>query len=209
MEYQKRKSHWEKIYQTKKPGEFSWFQESPRVSLDFLNRFHLPKTARIIDIGGGDSLLVDHLLDQGYQDITVLDISETALQRARERLGARAAQVRWIVADVADFRPDQGYDCWHDRATFHFLTEDPEINRYIQAARSALRPGGYLVLGTFSEQGPEKCSGITIKRYSESGMSERLRQFFRKIRCIRVEHLTPINVVQSFIFCSFRKLKAA
>lgn len=201
-----RQQHWENIYRTKSLQEVSWYQPRPETSLDFIHRFALPSSAKIIDIGGGDSLLVDHLLDLGYDDLTVLDISAAAIARAQARLGERAAQVKWIVADAAKFQPAEQYDFWHDRAAFHFLTDEADITAYLETAQRALRPEGVLVIGTFSEEGPEKCSGIRVRQYSENSMTDRLRQFFEKIRCITVEHRTPFDTLQAFIFCSFRKV---
>jgi SAM-dependent methyltransferase len=206
MENFDRKKHWETIYQTKELNEVSWFQPTPQTSLDFIKQFQIPITAKIIDIGGGDSFLADHLLDLGYEDITVLDISEAALNRAKERLGDRADKVKWIVADAARFKPTEKYDFWHDRAAFHFLTQDLEISNYLQTVKENLNPAGLLLIGTFSEQGPKKCSGIEIKQYSETSMTDRLTLFFEKIKCITVDHPTPFGTVQNFVFCSFRKM---
>ena len=200
-----RKQHWENIYQTKELNEVSWYQAKPETSLDFFRQFEVPLDAKIIDIGGGDSFLVDHLLDLGYQHISVLDISAAAIERAQQRLGARAQQVHWIVADAAQFAPTEQYDFWHDRAAFHFLTNEDEINRYLDTAQQHIKPRGILIIGTFSEQGPTKCSGIEIKQYSESSMTTRLQAFFEKIKCITVDHPTPFNTIQNFVFCSFRK----
>ncbi len=201
-----RKQHWENIYTTKQPDEVSWFQPVPVTSLDFVKYFDIPFTARIIDIGGGDSLFADHLLDLGYKSITILDISEAALQRARIRLGDRAKQVTWIVDDAATFVPTEQYDFWHDRAAFHFLTRAEEIEHYIDAAQGSIAPGGILVLGTFSLQGAKKCSGLEICQYSEETMPARLEKYFEKIKCITVDHKTPFDTVQNFIFCSFRRM---
>lgn len=207
MENFDRKQHWENIYQTKELKDVSWFEPSPATSLDFFNHFNLPKTAKIIDIGGGDSFLVDHLLDLGYKDVTVLDLSKTAIERAQQRLGERATNVKWIVADASAFKPTEKYDFWHDRAAFHFLTEEKEISNYLETARQYLEPSGILVMGTFSEQGPKKCSGIEIKQYSETSMTTRLKNYFEKIKCITVDHKTPFDTIQNFVFCSFRKLQ--
>jgi 2-polyprenyl-3-methyl-5-hydroxy-6-metoxy-1,4-benzoquinol methylase len=207
MEDFNRKSHWEDIYRTKELKEVSWFQPIPETSLDFVKQFNVPVAAKIIDIGGGDSLLVDNLLDLGYQDVTVLDISESALERAKQRLGARAGKVKWIVADAASFKSREKYDFWHDRAAFHFLTDEQEIEKYLDTVQKSIKPSGILVIGTFSDKGPTKCSGLEIKQYSEKTMSERLTKFFEKIRCVTVDHLTPFNTIQNFIFCSFRKLQ--
>jgi len=204
-----RKKHWETIYQTKELKDVSWFQPTPETSLSFLKQFNIPTTAKIIDIGGGDSFLVDNLLDLGYQDITVLDISAIAIDKAKQRLGDRADKVKWIVADAATFRPTEKYDFWHDRAAFHFLTQEQEIESYLDTVQKSIQPTGVLIIGTFSEQGPKKCSGIEIKQYSETTMTDRLTKFFEKIRCITVDHKTPFDTIQNFIFCSFRKLQTA
>ena len=166
MEAFDRKNHWEHIYQTKQLNEVSWFQPTPSTSMSFFEKFNISKKAKIIDIGGGDSLLVDNLLDRGYEDITVLDISESALERARLRLGERCRLVKWIVADASAFKPVVQYDFWHDRAAFHFLTGELEIENYINTVQQGIKPSGILVVGTFSEQGPKTCSGIEIKQYS-------------------------------------------
>jgi len=206
MEHLDRKKHWENIYQTKDLKDVSWYQPTPTTSLDFLKQFNIPTTAKIIDIGGGDSFLVDHLLDLGYTDLTVLDISAASLDRAKQRLGERATKVKWIVADAATFKPTEQYDFWHDRAAFHFLTQEQEITNYIDTIQKSIKPTGVLVIGTFSEQGPKKCSGIEIKQYSETTMTDRLKMFFEKVKCITVDHKTPFDTIQNFIFCSFKKL---
>jgi ubiquinone/menaquinone biosynthesis C-methylase UbiE len=177
--------------------------------LDFFKRFNVPPNAKVIDIGGGDSLLVDHLLDLGYTDITVLDISNAAIGRAKDRLGDKAKNVKWIVADATAFKPTENYDFWHDRAAFHFLTDEQEISTYLETAEQHITPTGVLVIGTFSEDGPKKCSGIDIKQYSEKTMTDRLKTFFGKVKCITVDHKTPLDTIQQFVFCSFRKLKTA
>lgn len=203
METFNRKEHWEKIYQTKSLNEVSWYQPTPTTSLELIQELNLAKDAVIIDVGGGDSFLVDHLLELGYTNITVLDISQAALARAQERLGAKAALVQWIEADASVFEAPQAYDCWHDRATFHFLRDENEIQHYLATARKGIKPGGQLILGTFFEEGPTKCSGIEIKQYSQESMTEKLSKWFHKIKCITKEHLTPFNTIQQFVFCSF------
>jgi 2-polyprenyl-3-methyl-5-hydroxy-6-metoxy-1,4-benzoquinol methylase len=204
-----RKKHWDNVYQEKNIDEVSWYQPIPATSLDFVKQFNLAKNATIIDIGGGDSFLVDHLLDMGYQDITVLDISEQAIERAQKRLGTRANKVKWIIADAANFHATEKYDLWHDRAAFHFLTDQKEIESYLNTVNKGVKPEGILVIGTFSEQGPEICSGIKIKQYSEKTMTDQLNKFFNKIKCITVDHKTPSGSIQNFIFCSFRRLATA
>jgi ubiquinone/menaquinone biosynthesis C-methylase UbiE len=209
MEHLDRKKHWENIYQTKDLKDVSWYQPTPTTSLDFLKHFDIPTTAKIIDIGGGDSFLVDHLLDLGYTDLTVLDISAASLDKAKQRLGDRSTKVKWIVADAATFKPTEQYDFWHDRAAFHFLTQEQEITNYIDTIQKSIKPTGVLIIGTFSEQGPKKCSGIEIKQYSETTMTDRLKKFFEKVKCISVDHQTPFDTIQNFIFCSFKKLATA
>lgn len=207
MENFDRKKHWENIYQTKELKDVSWFQPMPETSLDFFKQFKVPATAKVIDIGGGDSFLVDHLLDLGYQDITILDISESAIERAKKRLGSSSIKVKWIIADAATFKPTEKYDFWHDRAAFHFLTDEKEISNYLGNAQQNINPAGVLVIGTFSEQGPKKCSGIEIRQYSETTMTARLKNYFEKIKCITIDHKTPFDTIQNFVFCSFRKLQ--
>ncbi|MBL7744888.1 MAG: methyltransferase [Chitinophagaceae bacterium] len=200
-----RKSHWENIYDTKTEQEVSWFQPYPKTSVEFLELFKLPLTANIIDIGGGDSHLVDVLLDKGYENIWVLDISANAIERAKKRLGERADKVHWVVSDVIAFEPPVAFDFWHDRAAFHFLTTEEKINKYVSIAEHAIKKDGYLVLGTFSEQGPKKCSGLEIKQYSEASMSSRFEASFERIKCIQEDHVTPFNTTQNFLFCSFKR----
>jgi len=197
------KNHWETVYETKNPDQVSWTQEMPKTSLDFIHSFDLTKTAKIIDIGGGDSKLVDYLLDEGFENITVLDISAKALEKSQKRLGNRATKVNWVVSDVTEFEPKTTFDVWHDRATFHFLTTTEQVEKYMTTARNSVT--GYLTIGTFSENGPTKCSGLEIKRYSEENLTAELKKGFEKIRCVTQDHLTPFDTVQNFLFCSFRR----
>lgn len=198
-----KKEHWETVYGTKEPHEVSWTQIHPKTSLDFIKQTNLSKSAKIIDIGGGDSKLVDFLLEEGYQNITVLDISEKALERAQKRLGQKADQVNWIVSDVTNFHPDSTFDIWHDRATFHFLTTPEQIKSYTETVRKAVT--GYLIIGTFSEIGPKKCSGLDIRQYSETALENQFSNGFQKIKCITEDHQTPFETKQNFIFCSFKR----
>ncbi|MFA6151996.1 MAG: class I SAM-dependent methyltransferase [Chitinophagaceae bacterium] len=198
-----RKSHWESIYSSKAPNEVSWTQDIPQTSLDFIESFNLPKSASVIDIGGGDSKLVDFLIDKGFEDISVLDISEEALERAKLRLGEKASRVKWIVSDITEFKPQQNYDVWHDRATFHFLTTEEQINQYLEVATNTVTT--FMTIGTFSNDGPLKCSGLEIKQYSETQLQHQLEKGFKKIRCITEDHTTPFNTTQNFLFCSFAK----
>lgn len=196
-----RKRHWENIYNHKSPDEVSWTQDVPKTSLDLIERFNLPKTASIIDVGGGDSQLVDFLLAKGYQDITVLDISAKALERAKARLGEKASWIKWIVTDITEFEIRQQYDIWHDRAAFHFLTADEQIDKYLNIVEKAVRK--FMVIGTFSDFGPQKCSGLEIRQYSEQQLEQKLAKGFQKIRCLTEDHVTPFHTKQNFLFCSF------
>jgi cyclopropane fatty-acyl-phospholipid synthase-like methyltransferase len=198
------KEHWETIYKTKKPTEVSWTQEVPAVSLAFIHQFKIPKNAKIIDIGGGDSNLVDFLLAEGYTNLSVLDISEAAILRAQERLGTDAQKVTWIVSDILDFKPKVKYDVWHDRAAFHFQTEPAKIDTYLNIVKNAV--DGMVIIGTFSTDGPTKCSGLEIQQYDEDGMKAKFIQSdFKNLECKREDHVTPSGAVQNFVFCSFMK----
>lgn len=203
MDNNNRKQHWENVYETKSPNEVSWTQENPKTSLDFIASFGLDKQAKIIDIGGGDSKLVDYLIEQGYENISVLDISAKALERAKKRLGNKAEKIHWIVSDITAFKPETTYDIWHDRAAFHFLTTPEQISKYKDIVQKFVT--GFLTIGTFSENGPKKCSGLDIKQYNENNLSEMFSNSFDKIRCITEDHTTPFDTVQNFIFCSFKK----
>ena len=205
MEDTARKKHWEEIYTTKQLTEVSWYQQTPETSLKFFEEFKIPLNAKVIDVGGGDSLLVDHLLDLGYTNISVLDISKNAIERSMKRLGEKSKMVKWIVADASSFKPEEKYDLWHDRAAFHFLTDEYEIINYINTAQNSMSENGVLVIGTFSEQGPKKCSGIEVKQYSEKAMTDMLQKYFEKVKCITVDHETPSHSIQNFVFCSFKK----
>lgn len=203
------KQHWEKVFETKTDSEKSWFQPYPETSVQFIKELNIPKEAAIIDVGGGDSYLVDALVQDGYKDITVLDISAKALQNAQKRLGKNAGKIKWIESDVLHFHPSQKYDCWHDRAVFHFVTDSQEISNYKDQIADAVKEEGKLIVGTFSEKGPEKCSGLPVHRYSQQQLADTLSGNFRKIKCIEEIHETPFKTTQSFTFCSFQKKQKA
>lgn len=205
METTLKKEHWEKIYCTKQENEVSWFQQYPKTSMDFVELFNLKKDSAIIDIGGGDSHFVDALLKEGFTNVTVLDISANAIERAKVRLGENAQKVKWIVADVTEFIPTEKYDFWHDRAAFHFLINENDADHYVEIANKAINNNGILILGTFSVNGPKKCSGLDIKQYSEESMSAKFERYFRRVKCITEDHQTPFNTIQNFLFCSFKK----
>ncbi|MBO9673097.1 MAG: class I SAM-dependent methyltransferase [Sphingobacteriaceae bacterium] len=197
------KDHWENIYQTKQPQDVSWTQDIPAISLFLMKDLKLSKDAPIIDIGGGDSLLVDFLLKEGFTDISVLDISSGAIQRTKQRLGKKADEVKWIVSDINDFVPDRQFKLWHDRATFHFLTKEEQQTRYVQVAQNAVV--GNLIIGTFSKSGPTKCSNLPIQQYDESDMVSKFGEYFSKVECISEDHMTPSGKLQNFTFCNFSK----
>jgi len=197
------KKHWETVYETKSPQQVSWTQEVPKTSIELIRSFNLDKKAKIVDIGGGDSKLVDFLLEQGFENITVLDISKGALERAQKRLGDKSGKVNWIETDVLDFKPIENFDVWHDRAAFHFLTSNKQIESYISIAKKSVT--GYLVIGTFSENGPKKCSGLDITQYSENDLTYTLENGFEKLKCINEDHKTPFDTIQNFTFCSFKR----
>jgi SAM-dependent methyltransferase len=176
----------------------------PTVSLGFIHQFNLPKDAKIIDIGGGDSKLVDHLLAEGYSNVSVLDISAAAIDRAKKRLGEKATTVNWFETDILEFKPNDKYDLWHDRAAFHFQTEADKIDGYLKILKDAVT--GKIIVGTFSVDGPKKCSGLEIKQYDEVGMKDKFEHAsFKNIECKREDHITPSGAVQNFVFCSFEK----
>ena len=200
-----RKKHWENIYETKSLNEVSWYQPRPETSLEFITSNQLPLDAKIIDIGGGDSFLVDHLLELGYINISVLDISEKAIERAKKRLGENATKVNWIVSDICEFQTNEKYDFWHDRAVFHFLTKDSDIQNYLEKVAQFISEKGLLVIGTFSETGPLKCSGIEIKQYSIDDLKQQFSNNFDCLNCFKTDHKTPFDTIQSFTFCLFRK----
>jgi ubiquinone/menaquinone biosynthesis C-methylase UbiE len=206
MKTNSNKEHWENIYATKNPDEVSWTEEVPEISLSFINSFQLPKTGSIIDIGGGESRLAGCLLDTGYIDITVLDISEKSIEKAKKRLGKRADEINWVVQDITEFDTDQLFDCWHDRATFHFLTKTDQIVKYSTKAKQFVKQFGYMVIGTFSEKGPEKCSGLPIRQYNQQEMSHIFSDGFRYLNSVFHDHETPFKTKQSFLYNSFQRI---
>lgn len=199
------KEHWENVFAKKQENEVSWFQEYPKTSINFLELFHLPLHANIIDIGGGDSHFIDVLIEKGYQNIFLLDISANAIDRTKKRLGDKAKHVTFIVSDITEFKPNVKFDFWHDRAAFHFLTNEEKISKYVSIAENAINENCYLILGTFSDDGPKKCSGLEIQQYTEASMSARFEIAFKRVKCIRENHITPFNTTQNFLFCSFQK----
>lgn len=205
MKTSDKKQHWEKIYQTKEDQDVSWYQENPETSLLFFRQFAIPPNAKIIDIGGGNSRLAEHLLQAGYTNLTVLDISETSLNKTKEKLGSLADQVKWIVTDITTFQPEEQYDVWHDRAVFHFLTASEDIVAYKKLATKAIISGGHLMMATFSDKGPDKCSGLAVSKYSTDTLSALFEPAFSKKKCLNINHQTPFGTVQNFTYCCFIK----
>ena len=200
-----RKSHWEAIYRNKLPTQVSWYQPHALRSLDLIRRVSPPPDGAIIDVGGGASTLIDDLLDAGYHDLTVLDLSATALAKTRMRLGAQAGRIRWLEADILDAQlPRAGYSVWHDRAVFHFLTAPADRARYLAQVRQAVRPGGFALVATFADDGPTRCSGLEVRRYSPEALHAEFGAPFRMMASEREEHLTPGGVRQAFIYCLCR-----
>jgi 2-polyprenyl-3-methyl-5-hydroxy-6-metoxy-1,4-benzoquinol methylase len=200
------KSHWESIHQTKASNQVSWYQEHSLLSLQYIANTGIDKTGQIIDIGGGISTLVDDLLANHYGNIHVLDISEAALQTAQKRLGSLASKVNWIVADITQAQlPNQFYDVWHDRAVFHFLTKDQDRQSYIQAVKNAVKPGGHVIVATFANDGPEKCSGLDVVRYEPQSLHGEFGADFELLDSTHEEHHTPFGTDQKFIYCYCRK----
>ncbi len=199
------KSHWERVYHNQLPTRVSWYQPHALRSLSLIRRVSAPPDGAIIDVGGGASTLIDDLLDAGYHDLTVLDLSATALAEARTRLGTRANDVRWIEADILEAPlPLAGYSVWHDRAVFHFLTAPADRARYVAQVRRAVRSGGFVLVATFADDGPTRCSGLAVNRYSPDALHAEFGAPFRLIDSEREQHITPGGVRQAFIYCLCR-----
>lgn len=200
-----RRSHWENIYRSKSEREVSWFEESPAISLDLIHAAEMGADAAIVDIGGGASRLVDALLDQGFADITVLDLSAEALTKAKARLGARSEKVRWIRADVTAWQPSRTYDIWHDRATLHFLTDATDRAAYAERVLRAVRIGGQVIIGTFAPGGPSRCSGLAVVRHDAASLAQILGPSFELLESRNHVHRTPTGAIQRFQFSRFRR----
>ena len=201
-----RKDHWEHVYSDKKSTEVSWYQQHPERSLDLIKATGIDMDARIIDIGGGASTLVDFLLDAGYKNLSVLDIAHSAIEQAKLRLGESAAKVEWIETDITSFSPAAVFDLWHDRAVFHFLSDEADRNRYLATLSRALEPGAHVIIATFGLDGPEKCSGLNVVRYSPDTMSAVLGDSFQLVETSTEEHTTPRETTQSFVYCRFKRV---
>ena len=197
--------HWEEVYRTKAADKVSWYQAHPASSLEMIYASQVARGAGVVDIGGGASILADTLLEAGFLDISVLDIAAPALEISKARLGARARDIKWIVADVLTWKPSRAYDLWHDRAVFHFLTAQEDRARYRAVLEKALKPGGTLVIATFAEDGPEKCSGLPVQRWSPNSLAVELGLEFKLEQRFREQHHTPWDSVQAFNWCRFKR----
>lgn len=200
-----RQAHWETVYTTKGEAEVSWFQKTPAPSLELIALVGATRPSAIIDIGGGASHLVDHLASEGYEDLTVLDLSAAALTAAKTRIGEKAQQVHWLAADATTWEPSRTYDVWHDRAAFHFLTSADDQAAYVLRLHRALRRGGHVIIGTFALDGPEKCSGLPVARHDAESLGKALGAEFALIDTRRHEHPTPWGATQRFQFSTFRR----
>lgn len=200
-----RRAHWERVYRERGPAGVSWYEASPRMSLAMIDPLGLGPDDAVLDVGGGASPLAGALVGRGITDVTVVDLSEAALSAARAALGAEGAAVEWVRADVLDWTPDRAYAVWHDRAVFHFLTEPGARDRYVAAARTAVRAGGHAVLGVFAEDGPPSCSGLPVARYDATALARVFGAGFTIVDARRDDHLTPGGAIQSFTWVSLRR----
>ncbi len=202
-----RKTHWESVYKTKSDQQVSWFREHLDNSLRMILQTKVGKDAAVIDVGGGSSTLADDLLDHGFADVTVLDISAAALQKSKERLGGKAAQIEWLEADITNVSlPENHYDVWHDRAVFHFLTDPEDRRKYVELVMRSLKPGGHIIVASFGENGPQKCSGLDVVRYNPETMHGEFGSGFKLVKSLNETHETPFGTTQEFIYCYCRKV---
>lgn len=201
-----RKAHWESVYSKKGSTEVSWYQQHPEYSLGLIKATGVDISAHIIDIGGGASTLIDFMLEEGYQNLSVLDISRSAIEQAKKRLGDSADKVKWIEHDITEFLTDEKYDVWHDRAVFHFLTDTLDRASYVHTMSRALKPGAHAIIATFDLNGPEKCSGLDVQRYNPDSMMAVLGDQFEFVDTISEEHVTPGGAKQNFVYCRFKRV---
>jgi hypothetical protein len=199
------KSHWENIYSSKNEDGVSWFQEYPKTSIDLIKKYSKNNSVSIIDIGSGRSRILKNLIENEYEDLTYLDISQEACSKSKISLGNKQDLVQWYVANILDFNTDNNFSIWHDRAVFHFLTSKEDIEKYKQVALKNIQKGGYLILGTFSQNGPEKCSGLNVSRYSTESLKEIFNPELDMIESFTIDHKTPFNTTQNFLFSIFKK----
>lgn len=199
------KDHWENVYETKGDQEVSWYQEIPVTSLNLINSLSLDKEDSIIDIGGGNSNLVYELSKKGFANLSVLDISAKSLERTKSKLGQKSTEIQWIVSDILEFQPQQQYNLWHDRATFHFLIQENDVLQYINIVSKAIKKGGFLIVATFSTSGPKKCSGLEITQYSKEKLQSLFHESFELIQSFEEVHKTPFETEQNFVYTIFKR----
>ncbi len=202
---QSRQKHWEDVYQTKKFNEVSWYKQNLQVSIDLILSFNPDQNASIIDVGGGNSVFVDKLIELNFKDIAVLDISVKALEQSQQRLGEYSRNVEWIVSDILDFDTEKRFDIWHDWATFHFLTSKQDIKEYVKVAGKLIKPCGYMIIATFSTEGPKKCSRLKVTQYSEESIKNVFLDDFSLIKSLKENHITPFQTNQNFLYTVFQK----
>jgi 2-polyprenyl-3-methyl-5-hydroxy-6-metoxy-1,4-benzoquinol methylase len=199
------RTHWEKIYTLKAPDQVSWYRPHLETSLSLIKRAATDRTASIIDIGGGESTLVDDLLEQGFQNITVLDVSQAAIDVNKNRLGQKASVVQWLVADITQVELDPAvYEVWHDRAVFHFLTVQEHRAAYVRQVARSVKPGGHVIVSTFGPEGPTKCSGLEVVRYDADSLHSEFGARFRLVESSKELHRTPFGTTQQFLYCLCR-----
>lgn len=202
------KEHWDGVYATKAPTGVSWYQPHAEQSMRLVRQTGVPLEAAVIDVGGGASTFVDDLLDEGYRNVTVLDLSAAALRASQARLGERAKSVTWIEGDVTQIvLPEQAYDVWHDRAVFHFLTSEADRRAYVAQVLRAVKPQGHVIVATFAEDGPARCSGLPVMRYSPDQLHGQFGESFALLKQEREEHVTPMGTTQKFVYCYCRVAK--
>jgi len=200
------KAHWEKVYTTKAPDAVSWYRAHLEKSLELITRAAPDPAAAILDVGGGESTLVDDLLARGYKNVTVLDVSQTAFEVTKKRLGAAAQRIHWLVADITEASlAESAYDVWHDRAVFHFLTEEAQRTAYVRQVVRAVKPGGHVIVSTFGPEGPTKCSGLDVRRYDAESLHSQFGARFLLMESSHELHETPFGTTQQFLTCYCRK----
>lgn len=204
VDFRYMKDHWENIYKNKADNEVSWYQTVPKTSIELIEKHHATKK-NVIDVGGGNSNLTKTLIEKGYDDLTVLDISSAALERSKSKLAEKSILAEWIESDITSFKSNKQYEIWHDRAVFHFLTEETDITKYIEIVTDSLNTGGLFVLATFSVNGPLKCSGLEVSQYDQSDLVKLFSNQFNLIDCFEEDHITPFDTSQRFIYSVWRK----